>query len=71
MFMPHCKHYIGGIETARRMIRKAPTEGFKFVRGHGRLDLTVESIILQKRFHHLFDREDLEIARRGLARFSR
>ena len=66
MFMPHCKCYIGGIETAQHVIRNAPMAVDGFLMKHKRPELAVEAIILEERFIHLFNEEDIKIARQTL-----
>ncbi len=59
---------LGGLETARNLLHKSSaSEGFTHLWERGRLDLTVERVILQPRFADLFTDEELDIARRRLA----
>lgn len=63
-------HHYGGIETARRLL--AATEvsgGFTALWECGRLDLTVEAVVLQPEFAPLFDDEKRDIARNRLAEY--
>ncbi len=55
----------GGVETARRLLPHM-SDGFVQLWQRGRLDLTMESLILQPRWHDLFSDEEREIARRRL-----
>lgn len=62
-------HEYHGIDTARRLINlPQPSEGFIFLLEHGRLDLTVEALVLQPGCRELFaDEPDLlERARQRL-----
>jgi hypothetical protein len=58
----------GGLATAQRLLH-SPTasEGFTALWEKGRLDLTVEALVLQERFVDLFTDEEREIARGRLA----
>ena len=57
----------GGVETAHRLLASpAPQAGFKRLWQCGRLDLTVECLVLDKRFGSLFKESELEEARRRL-----
>ena len=55
----------GGLETARRLLPQM-SDGFAQLWQRNRLDLTVESLILQDRWHDLFSDDEREIARRRL-----
>ena len=55
----------GGLETARRLLPHM-SDGFTELWKRNRLDLTVESLILQPRWHDLFSDEERDIARRRL-----
>lgn len=57
---------LGGLETARRLIRGSATSGFETLWEHGRLDLSVEALILDAQWQPLFTAEELAIARRRL-----
>lgn len=56
----------GGLSTAKRMLRKKPSKGFRALIEAGRLDLSLESLVLQPRFHDLFTKEELAEAKRRL-----
>ena len=59
---------MGGVEAARRLVvRDTPSDGFTTLWEKHRLDLTVESLVLEPRFHELFDDELRETARRRLS----
>jgi hypothetical protein len=61
---------MGGYETARTLIH-APTvsEGYTALWERGRLDLTVEAVILQSKWRDLFSELERDIARRRLAEY--
>lgn len=60
----------GGVEAARRLLH-SPTvsDGFVTLWEKGRLDLSVEAMVLQERFRSLFSPEELKIARKRLAQY--
>jgi hypothetical protein len=60
----------GGLATARKLLR-TPTvsDGFAALWERGRLDLTVEALVIQPEFAELFDDEEIEVARRRLEQF--
>ena len=68
LFTPTCKNYIGGIRTVRKTL---DTGGHSFgiskVREMKRLDLTVEALVLDPKWAHLFDENDRAKAHRNLA----
>lgn len=55
----------GGLETARRLLPHM-SDGFTQLWQRSRLDLTVESLILQPRWRDLFTDEERDVARRRL-----
>jgi hypothetical protein len=58
----------GGPEYARQLLRKAgTTPGFERLREEGRLDLTVEALVLQPKYVRLFTQEERRIAAHRLA----
>lgn len=60
----------GGQETARRLLHSpAVSEGFTALWERGRLDLTVEAVVLKREFAELFTEDELELARRRLSEF--
>lgn len=60
----------GGVETAKRLLASATVStGFTALWNKGRLDLTVEALVLDPRFAPLFTADELEIARGRLAQF--
>ncbi len=61
----------GGLETARILLHSTTvSEGYAALWERGRLDLTVEAMILgQRQWHQLFSAEELEIARRRLREY--
>jgi hypothetical protein len=57
----------GGLETARYLLHeKNVSEGFTALWTRGRLDLTVEAVVLKDRWSSLFTPEELKIARERL-----
>jgi hypothetical protein len=57
----------GGVETARRLLRRpGVSAGFTKLSDAGRLDLTIEYLILQPDFSSLFTFEERGIARQRL-----
>jgi hypothetical protein len=58
----------GGLETARMLINSVTvSEGYTALWERGRLDLTVESMVLEtKNYHPLFTREELQICAKRL-----
>jgi len=59
----------GGLETARRLVHGSATSGFETLWEHKRLDLSVEALILDRRWRALFTTEELAIARKRLSDF--
>lgn len=58
----------GGLATAQHLLRStAPSQGFTELWERQRLDLTVESLVLQPKFQHLFTPQELATARQRLA----
>ncbi|MCL2171356.1 MAG: hypothetical protein FWB71_04325 [Defluviitaleaceae bacterium] len=53
------------VETTRKLIHK-PTTGFSTLHKKGRMDLSVEKIILEPKFRELFARADLQAAYNSL-----
>jgi hypothetical protein len=64
-FSSHCKRYVGGVEAVRSVL-PYETAGFLFLKERGRLNLSVESLILKPEWRDLFDDDDLEIAKQKL-----
>lgn len=65
---------IGGLATARKMLApRAPRatlhQGFQAIVDAGRIDLSMESVVLRPEFASLFTRAELAEARRRLAAF--
>ncbi len=60
-----------GVETARILLAegKTPQEGFTRLWECGRLDLTVECLVLNERFRGLFGDRERETARRRLREY--
>jgi hypothetical protein len=60
----------GGVETAKRLLASATVStGFTSLWNRGRLDLTVEALVLDPRFVGLFSPDELDTARGRLAQF--
>jgi hypothetical protein len=60
----------GGLATAHRLLAGAqPSEGFTALWERGRLDLTVEHLVLQPEFATLFSRQERELAAERLAAY--
>ena len=57
---------LGGLETARALLAKPPSDGFARLATLQRLDLAIESIVQQSRWAGLFSPEELRTARRRL-----
>ena len=58
----------GGLATAKRYLQDPHvTEGFKRLWAAGRLDLTVEHLVLQVPWRGSFTQEELEVAEQRLA----
>jgi hypothetical protein len=62
----------GAMATARKLVfAGSPSEGFTRLWELKRLDLTVESLVLQEQWRKLFDEEMLTAAQRQLGQFNR
>lgn len=60
----------GGLATARTLLHNTGTsEGFTALWHKGRLDLTVEALVLNEEFTPLFTDEELDTARHRLTEF--
>ncbi|PRW65238.1 GmrSD restriction endonuclease domain-containing protein [Actinopolyspora mortivallis] len=60
----------GGLDTARKLLAGAAvSDGFATLWERGRLDLTVEALVVQPRFAELFSAEELRTAERRLEQF--
>lgn len=60
----------GGLESARYLLQaKQTSDGYARLRDAGRLDLTVEALVLQPEFEPLFSSEELAVAGDRLARY--
>lgn len=60
----------GGIAAARYLITtNTPSEGFTKLWVCGRLDLTVEAVVLKPEYASLFSEEELELARKRLEEY--
>ncbi len=63
MLYPSDRIYKGPVGTVKHLLGKTPTEnsGFERLRRARRLDLTIEALLNEKKWHSLF--EEWEIAR--------
>jgi len=60
----------GGLAAARNLLRAVkPSEGFTALWERGRLDLTVEALVLRPDFEELFSPDELDAARDRLAEY--
>lgn len=61
----------GGLSTAKYLINTPkPSDGYTHLYERGRLDLTVEAMVVENtRWHELFTEEELEKARRRLKQY--
>jgi hypothetical protein len=59
---------IGGVRTAKQLINSAkPSDGYTRLYEAGRLDLTVEAVVIDNtKWHTLFEPEELDRARKRL-----
>lgn len=58
---------IGGLEAARQLLRSdGHPEGLTALWEHGRLDLSMEALVLQEQWSTLFTADELKLARRRL-----
>jgi len=61
---------LGPLDTARRLLHApAVSDGFAALWERGRLDLTVEALVIQPRFESLFNEHERETARKRLDQF--
>ncbi len=69
LFTPGCQRYIGGIKAVCRvMCAGGDSYGMQVVKQHGRLDLAVETVVLDPEWTHLFENSDRAMARHNLRR---
>jgi len=60
----------GGLGTARRLLSSSSVSaGFAALWERGRVDLTVENVVLREDFASLFTDEERDLARRRLAEY--
>ncbi len=60
----------GGLRTVRLLLQATtPSESFRAMLKHGRVDLTAEAAVLKPEFGELFSDEERAIARDRLAQF--
>jgi hypothetical protein len=69
-FTPGRKNYVGGVAAVRSVLNSR-TAGFSMLQEQGRLDLSIESLILQPEWESLFLDSDRTLARARLSRMSR
>ena len=58
----------GGLAVAKRLLAKPTSEGFEKLEEVKRMDLSIEYLVVDGHYAHLFTLEELEIARQRLAR---
>ena len=63
---------LGGVETAKRLINASGvSDGYTALWEEGRLDLTVEAMLIDgPEFHPLFTEDELDICRKRLKEYS-
>jgi hypothetical protein len=67
LFTRGCVRYVGGVEAVRRMMATGgQSSGIEVVKKHGRLDLAVETLVLDSEWTHLFNDSDRWMAKRNL-----
>lgn len=61
----------GGLDTAKYLINSAqPSDGYTHLYERGRLDLTVEALVVDNpKWHDLFTREEIDKARHRLKQY--
>jgi len=52
----------GGLKAAHRLLASPPSDGFGALWAAGRVDLTVEYLVQQPEFRHLFSDEEIAVA---------
>jgi hypothetical protein len=63
-------HDQGGLRTAQDLLRTdRVTDGYTAMWERGRLDLTIEALILRPEWQELFNDEERELARRRLRKY--
>ena len=58
---------LGGVATAKELLAAPVQEGFTTLWEHGRLDLSMEALVLQPQWSSLFTESELAEARRRLS----
>lgn len=56
----------GGVDAAKQLLRKGITDGLKRLAKEGRLDISVEQLVLTEPWDQLFTAEEKELARWAL-----
>ena len=61
----------GGLETAKQLINaRKPSDGYTYLFERGRLDLTVEAMVVESaQWHPLFSADELDRARKRLRQY--
>ena len=60
----------GGLQTARKLLATTePSDGFVELWSKHRLDLTMENLVLQRKFRQLFSDQEIQIARERLVSY--
>lgn len=60
----------GGLKTAKKLLATSePSDGFTALWECGRLDLTVECLIIQPKYQSLFSSAEISIARERLSQY--
>ena len=61
---------LGPLETAHKLLASpAVSDGFAALWERGRMDLTVEAVVVEPQFAELFSENEIEVARRRLEQF--
>lgn len=71
MFTQGGKRYKGGVDAVRTELMKPETEGLEFLKKQGRLDMSLERLVLNRKWTHLFNDCDRAIAKIKLALISK
>ncbi len=60
----------GGLKTAKKLLAtQEPSDGFTELWSYGRLDLTVENLVLKPKYQSLFTSEEIQIAKERLINY--
>ncbi len=67
MFLMQAMRRHGGVFAAKQLLSISPVRsGLTELGNHGRLDISVEALMLQERWRPLFSADELNLARRRL-----